>query len=137
MVENAKCPKCHNKRTVTCPCCAGRGWVVSGLVPPQLSKAYTCADCSGFGEIPCPTCRPAQKDSFPQKVRVKRTRLRFGWLKAMRKGWVRSSRSPLQPLDTLAIAPTSQRFPEHPQQHGAWKPIQHCRLTFVRYAAFL
>lgn len=78
MVENAKCPTCYNKRTVNCPCCAGRGWVEISLVPPRLSKAYTCVDCSGLGKIPCPKCRPAQKDAHLRAVNVDKTRLRFG-----------------------------------------------------------
>lgn len=59
MVEKLKCPSCHGKRTVPCPCCSGIGWVQTTPVS-RLGKAYSCADCSGLGEIPCPRCRPGR-----------------------------------------------------------------------------
>ena len=78
MAGNVQCPTCHNKRTVTCPCCQGKGWVAGGSTPQRLSKAYSCVDCSGIGEIPCPACRPTQKDLHIRNIRVENARLRFG-----------------------------------------------------------
>lgn len=74
MAETASCPSCKNKLTIPCLGCSGRGVVGPSPYPPYLGKLYTCIDCTGSGEIPCPRCNPNERND----VRVRAARPSFG-----------------------------------------------------------
>jgi DnaJ-class molecular chaperone len=78
MAETTECPSCHNKRTVICPCCSGKGWVEVSPFPPRLGKAYTCLDCAGLGEIPCPGCGRKKDRILFGNIQMNKTRPGFG-----------------------------------------------------------
>jgi len=77
MTKEPICPNCRNNRAVTCLCCDGIETVTNGLAASNISKVYICADCMGEGQVPCPRCRPVQRDIQEREIPVKGSRLGY------------------------------------------------------------